>query len=77
MFLPQVILMSGVSNDTVDELCSDKTSDDKLIHFNNYLRFAILKKDHSFMAIGGQWKEALDGAELSADGSSLIQTAMR
>ncbi|KAG0501713.1 hypothetical protein HPP92_001785 [Vanilla planifolia] len=73
----KVILMSGISSDALKELCSDKSSDERLIHFNNILRFAVLKKDHSFMAIGGRWKETLDGGNPSFDASSLIQTARR
>ncbi|PKA47389.1 hypothetical protein AXF42_Ash021758 [Apostasia shenzhenica] len=69
--------MSGVSSDALDELCSDKSSSERLIHFNNILRFAILKKEHSFMAIGGKWKGAIDGGDPSADESTLIHTAKR
>ncbi|XP_042494256.1 protein SHORT ROOT IN SALT MEDIUM 1-like [Macadamia integrifolia] len=78
LFLPsfQVVLMSGISKDALEELSSDKISDDRIPHLNNILRFAILRQDRSFMAIGGPW-DVLDGEDPSVDESSLIQTALR
>lgn len=68
--------MSGLSRNALEELSSDKSSDDRIPHICNILRFAVLKKDHSFMAIGGPWHFA-DGVHPSVDGSSLVQTAIR
>ncbi|XP_058777326.1 protein SHORT ROOT IN SALT MEDIUM 1 isoform X1 [Vicia villosa] len=72
----KVILMSGLSRGALEELSSDKTFDDRIPHICNFLRFAILKKDHSFMAVGGPWEPA-DGGDPSNDDSSLIRTALR
>lgn len=74
--LVQIILMSGLSRGALEELSSDKSYDDRLPHICNILRFAILKRDRSFMAIGGPWDSA-DGGDPSIDDSVLVQTALR
>lgn len=68
--------MSGVSRNALEELSSEKISDDRIPHISNMLRFAVLKRDHSFMAIGGPWKSA-DGGDPSVDDTSLIRTVQR
>lgn len=68
--------MSGLSRNALEELSSGKSSDDRIPHICSILRFAVLKKDQSFMAIGGPWHSA-DGRHPSADSSSLVQTAVR
>ncbi|KAF4394795.1 hypothetical protein F8388_015701 [Cannabis sativa] len=70
------ILMSGISKNALEELSSEKITDDRIPHIYNILRFAVLKKDHSFMAIGGPWK-SVDGGDPSVDDTSLIHTAQR
>ncbi|CAK8536684.1 unnamed protein product [Lathyrus sativus] len=72
----KVILMSGLNRGALEELSSDKIVDDRIPHICNFLRFAILKKDHSFMAVGGPWEPA-DGGDPSNDDNSLIRTALR
>lgn len=72
----QLILMSGLSRNALEELSSEKSFDDRVPHICNILRFAVLKKDHSFMAIGGPWN-SVDGSDPSVDSSSLVQTAIR
>lgn len=72
----QVILMNGLSRGALEELSADKLLDDRIPHVCNILRFAILKKDHSFMAVGGPWEPA-DGGDPSNDDNSLIRTALR
>ncbi|XWS23169.1 hypothetical protein CRYUN_Cryun29cG0098000 [Craigia yunnanensis] len=73
----KMILMSGLSRSALEELPSEKVPDDRIPHICNILRFAVLKKDHSFMAIGGPWVSAADGCNPTDDKSSLIQTALR
>ncbi|KAH1264621.1 Cell division cycle and apoptosis regulator protein 1 [Glycine max] len=68
--------MNGLSRSALEELSSDKIVDDRIPHFCNFLRFAVLKKDHSFMAVGGPW-EPVDGGDPSIDNNSLIKTALR
>ncbi|TKY69650.1 Cell division cycle and apoptosis regulator protein 1 [Spatholobus suberectus] len=72
----KIILMNGLSRSALEELPSDKIVDDRIPHICNFLRFAVLKKDHSFMAVGGPW-EAVDGGDPSSDDNSLIKTALR
>ena len=72
----QMILMSGLSRSALEELSSEKIPNDRIPHICNILRFSVLKKDHSFMAIGGPWISA-DGSNPTDDESSLIQTALR
>ncbi|GKU99539.1 hypothetical protein SLEP1_g12374 [Rubroshorea leprosula] len=72
----KIVLMSGLSKSAVEELSSEKFADDRIPHICNILRFAVLKRDHSFLAIGGQWN-AVDGGNPYDDDSSLIRTALR
>ncbi|KAK7407389.1 hypothetical protein VNO78_09269 [Psophocarpus tetragonolobus] len=72
----KIILMNGLSRFALEELSSDKIIDDRIPHICNFLRFAVLKKDHSFMAVGGPW-EPVDGGDPSIDSNSLIKTAIR
>ncbi|XVF03307.1 hypothetical protein REPUB_Repub04eG0249900 [Reevesia pubescens] len=72
----KMILMSGLSMSALEELSSEKIPDDRIPHICNILRFAVLRKDHSFMAIGGSWVSA-DGSNPADDLSSLIRTALR
>ena len=74
--LDQIILMSGISKNALEELSSERSSEDRIPHFCNILRFAILKKDRSFMAIGGPWQSS-DGGDPSVDADALVQTALR
>ncbi|CAA6665213.1 unnamed protein product [Spirodela intermedia] len=73
----KVILMSGISVEALEELNAEQNSDDRISHINNLLKFAILRKDHSFTAIGGPWNATLDGGDPSTDNTSLVQTAKR
>lgn len=68
--------MSGLSKNAWEDLSSQKTPDDRILHICNILRFAVLKKDRTFMAIGGPWNST-DGGNPTDDESSLIQTALR
>ncbi|XP_022863677.1 cell division cycle and apoptosis regulator protein 1-like [Olea europaea var. sylvestris] len=70
-----MILMSGLSQNALAELSSDRNYD-RIPHFCNMLRFAVLKKNNSMMAIGGPW-DPVDGGDPSTDDSSLIRTALR
>ncbi|KAF2299187.1 hypothetical protein GH714_030928 [Hevea brasiliensis] len=72
----KIILMSGLSKNALEELSSEKSYDDRLPHICNILRFAVLKRDRSFMAIGGPWDTA-DGGDPSVDDYVLVQTALR
>lgn len=72
----QVILMSGISKNAHEELSSEKCCDDRVPHICNILRFGLLKKDNSLMAIGGPWDTA-DGGDPSVDDSALVRTAIR
>lgn len=71
-----MILMSGLSRTALEDLSSDKLFEDRLPHICSILKFAVLKKDHSLMAIGGPW-DPTDGMDPSVDQSSLIQTILR
>ncbi|KAK8534602.1 hypothetical protein V6N13_080942 [Hibiscus sabdariffa] len=71
----KMILMSGLSSSALEELSSEKAPDDRIAHICNIIRFAVLKKDHSFMAIGGPCVSA-DG-NTAGDEFSLVQTAHR
>lgn len=68
--------MSGISRNALEELSSEKNYDDRVPHICNILRFAVLKRDHSFMSIGGPWNSA-DGGDPSIDDTSLIRTVQR
>ncbi|ESW25551.1 hypothetical protein PHAVU_003G045700 [Phaseolus vulgaris] len=72
----KIILMNGLSRSVLEELSSDRIVDDRIPHMCNFLRFAVLKKDHSFMAVGGPWRP-VDGVDPSIDNNSLIKTALR
>lgn len=72
----QMVLMSGLSRTALEDLSSEKLFEDRIPHVCNILKFAVLKKDHSFMAIGGSW-DPTDGTDPSVDQSSLIQTMLR
>lgn len=72
----QMILMSGLSQNALEELSSERKYDDRIPHYCNMLRFALLKKDNAFMAIGGPWN-AIDGGDPSVDDSALVRTAIR
>ncbi|XP_010666964.2 protein SHORT ROOT IN SALT MEDIUM 1 isoform X3 [Beta vulgaris subsp. vulgaris] len=72
----KMILMSGLSRSATEDLSSEKTSDDRIPHICNLLRFAVLKKDRTLMAIGGPW-DAVDGGDPSLDDSSLVRTVLR
>lgn len=72
----QMVLMSGLSRTALEDLSSDKLFEDRIPHICNIIKFAVLKKDHSFMAIGGSW-DPTDGMDPSVDQSSLIQTMLR
>ncbi|KAG5531791.1 hypothetical protein RHGRI_026421 [Rhododendron griersonianum] len=72
----KMILMSGLSQNSLEELSSERSYDDRVPHFCNMLRFAVLKKDQYLMAIGGPW-DAVDGGDPSVDDSSLVQTVLR
>lgn len=69
--------MSGIGSDALNDLCSDKSADERIVHFNSILKFAILRKDRAFLAIGGPMNAAVDGGNPSVDDPSLIQTAIR
>ena len=71
-----MILKSGLSKNALEELSSEKCFDDRIPHICNILRFALLKKNQSFMAIGGQWNPA-DGVDPSVDDTSSIHTVHR
>lgn len=68
--------MNGMSKNTLEELSSERISDDRTPHIYNILRFAVLKKDRALRAIGGPW-DSIDGGDPSVDDTSLIQTARR
>ena len=68
--------MNGLSRSVLEELSSDRIVDDRIPHMCNFLRFEVLKKDHSFMAVGGPWRP-VDGVDPSIDNNSLIKTALR
>ncbi|KAI8538398.1 hypothetical protein RHMOL_Rhmol09G0099900 [Rhododendron molle] len=72
----KMILMSGLSQNSLEELSSERSYDDRVPHFCNMLRFGVLKKDQYLMAIGGPW-DTVDGGDPSVDDSSLVQTVLR
>lgn len=72
----QMILMSGLSKNAMEELSSEKSSDDRIPHICNIIRFGVLRRDQSWMAIGGPW-DSVDGGDPSVDNTSLIQTVLR
>lgn len=68
--------MSGLSRSALEDLSSVKSFGDWVPHMCNILRFAVLKKEHCLMPIGGLW-DPIDGSDPSIDASSLVKTAMR
>lgn len=72
----KMILMSGLSNNALEELSSERNYEDRIPHLCNMLRFAFLKDGSSFMAIGGSW-DTVDGNNPSVDKSTLVQTVSR
>lgn len=75
-FLVQMLLMSGLSHNALEELSSERNYEDRIPHLCNMLRFAFLKNANSFMAIGGSW-DTVDGNDPSVDKSTLVQTVLR
>jgi hypothetical protein len=73
----QVLLMSGMSKGAFADITSLRTTEERVLHMNNILKFAVFKKDHSLFAIGGPWNAAIDGGDPSLDCSCLIRTAIR
>lgn len=71
-----MILMSGLSKNAMEELSSEKIYDNRIPHICNIIRFAVLRKEKSLMAIGGPWNSA-DGGDPSVDDTSLVRTALR
>ncbi|KAI3799951.1 hypothetical protein L1987_35257 [Smallanthus sonchifolius] len=71
-----VILMSGLSQNSLEELSSDRDYDDRIPNFCNMLRFACLKNGNSVIAIVGLW-EPFDGNDPSVEKSTLFQMAIR
>ncbi|KAK7349989.1 hypothetical protein VNO77_07975 [Canavalia gladiata] len=72
----KIILMNGLSRSILEELSFDKISDNRIPHICNFLRFAVLKKDHSFMAVDGPW-EPVDGSDPFSGNNLLVKTALR
>lgn len=68
--------MSGLSKNSMEDLSSEKNKDDRIPHICNILKFAVLKKDRSLMAIGGPW-DSVDGGDPSVDDASLVRTVLR
>ncbi|TVU07901.1 hypothetical protein EJB05_41277, partial [Eragrostis curvula] len=73
----KVLLMSGMSRGAFADITSLKTTEERLVHMNNILKFAVFKKDRSLFAIGGAWDAVIDGGDPSVDCSCLIRTAIR
>ena len=69
--------MSGMSNGAFADITSLRSGEDRIAHWNNVLKFALFKKDHALVAIGGPWNAAMDGGDPLTDCSCLIQTAIR
>uniref|UniRef100_J3MF26 EF-hand domain-containing protein n=1 Tax=Oryza brachyantha TaxID=4533 RepID=J3MF26_ORYBR len=73
----KVLLMSGMSNSAFADITSLRSTDERVVHLNNILKFAVFKRDRSLFAIGGPWNAAIDGGDPVVDSSCLIQTAIR
>ncbi|KAL3522783.1 hypothetical protein ACH5RR_015617 [Cinchona calisaya] len=73
----KVILMSGLSQNALEDLSSGRSYEGRIPHFCNLLRFAVLRKNNSLMAIGGRWDATTDGGDPSTDESSLVRTVLR
>lgn len=69
--------MSGMSNSAFADITSLRSTDERVVHLNNILKFAVFKRDRSLFAIGGPWNAAIDGGDPVVDPSCLIQTAIR
>ena len=69
--------MSGLSKGAFADITSLRSTDERVVHLNNILKFAVFKKDRSLFAIGGPWNAAIDGGDPSVDCSCLIRTAIR
>ncbi|CAH1431135.1 unnamed protein product [Lactuca virosa] len=72
----KIVLMSGLSQNALEELSSERDYEDRIPHFCNMIRFACLKSGNTFKAIGGLW-ETTDGNDPSVDKSILVHTALR
>ena len=73
----QVLLMSGMSNGAFADICSLRSAEERIAHWNNVLKFAVFKKDHALITIGGPWSAAIDGGDPLIDSSCLVRTAIR
>lgn len=73
----QVLLMSGMSNGAFTDICSLRSAEERIVHWNNVLKFAVFKKDHALITIGGPWSAAIDGGDPLIDCSCLVRTAIR
>ncbi|AQK82538.1 ATP/GTP-binding protein family [Zea mays] len=73
----KVLLMSGMSKGAFANITSLRSTEERVVHLNNILKFAVFKKDRSLFAIGGPWNADIDGGDPSADCSCLIRTAIR
>jgi hypothetical protein len=69
--------MSGMSKGAFANITSLRSTEERVVHLNNILKFAVFKKDRSPFAIGGPWNADIDGGDPSADCSCLIRTAIR
>lgn len=73
----KVLLMSGMSNGAFTDICSLRSAEERIAHWNNVLKFAVFKKDHALIAIGGPWSATIDGGDPLIDCSCLMRTAIR
>ncbi|KAJ1259598.1 hypothetical protein BS78_10G168000 [Paspalum vaginatum] len=73
----KVLLMSGMSKGAFADITSLRSTEERVVHLNNMLKFAVFKKDRSLFAFGGPWNAAIDGGDPSVDCSCLIRTAIR
>lgn len=73
----KVLLMSGMSKGAFADITSLRSTEERVVHLNNILKFAVFKKDRSLFAIGGTWNAEIDGGDPSVDCSCLIRTAIR
>lgn len=69
--------MSGMSKGAFADMTSLRSTEERIMHLNNILKFAVFKKDRSLFTIGGPWNAAIDGGDPSVDCSCLIRTAIR
>ncbi|XP_044981802.1 protein SHORT ROOT IN SALT MEDIUM 1-like [Hordeum vulgare subsp. vulgare] len=73
----KVLLMSGMSNSAFADICSLRSAEERIVHWNNVLKFAVFKKGHALIAIGGPWSAVIDGGDPLTDCSCLVRTAIR